>query len=194
MQARVYGYLLRFARTDGHFLVDPNDNFDQIAIGVLDFETRSLFFRESLLSNEDDGAWVIFKFREDLAQALVNLHDEGKIQWVVRMGWPWIFVPEAVRAGRRFGETPEQATARAERTEYLRTMPYREYLQTPEWRERREEHLDAAQHRCQVCNRQGHLHVHHRTYARRGNEHFADLIVLCATCHQHFHDKLRVQR
>src|SRR5215210_457781 len=35
----------------------------------------------------------------------------------------------------------------------LRTMPYQEYLRTPEWRGRRERKLDQADHRCQFCNR-----------------------------------------
>lgn len=72
----------------------------------------------------------------------------------------------------------------------LRTMPYHEYLKTPEWQARRLEHLRSVNFRCQVCNRNDlPLHVHHRTYEHRGEERFKDLIVLCEQCHKLFHDQ-----
>lgn len=78
--------------------------------------------------------------------------------------------------------------ARRRRVRELRTMPYREYLRTPEWQERRKARLKAARFRCQVCNtKNGRLNVHHRTYERRGEELAADLIVLCEPCHHMFH-------
>lgn len=72
----------------------------------------------------------------------------------------------------------------------LHIMPYREYLQTDEWQETRMRMLKKAGFRCQLCNKQGNLNVHHRTYERRGYEDPKDLIVLCADCHAKFHDKL----
>lgn len=70
----------------------------------------------------------------------------------------------------------------------LRTMPYKEYLQTEHWRNLRGQMLKRAKFHCQLCNRGDiSLHVHHRTYERRGNEQLSDLIVLCATCHETFH-------
>ncbi len=76
----------------------------------------------------------------------------------------------------------------ADRLEELRTMPYREYLRTPEWQSRRRIALVAASHRCQVCNASDNLDVHHRTYERRGAEHESDLTVLCRSCHAVFHE------
>lgn len=73
------------------------------------------------------------------------------------------------------------------RLRVLKRMPYKLYLQTPEWAERREQHLRSAKHRCQVCNGEHGLNVHHRTYERRGEEAWADLIVLCRVCHKTFH-------
>lgn len=81
-------------------------------------------------------------------------------------------------------------TEDTDRLHELRTMPYDEYLQTPEWLERRAQALDRAERRCQVCNTPNALNVHHRTYERRGNERPGDLTVLCEGCHQLFHDKL----
>lgn len=79
---------------------------------------------------------------------------------------------------------------RKERLKELRTMPYQEYLQTPEWHRRRWYHLKTTGGRCQVCNvsaKEKRLNVHHRKYTTIGNEGFTDLIVLCEDCHQLFH-------
>ena len=73
------------------------------------------------------------------------------------------------------------------RVEVLATMPYRDYLQTPEWQEVRRAALERAGYRCQVCNAATPLDVHHRTYERRGHEHPSDVIALCRTCHELFH-------
>lgn len=74
------------------------------------------------------------------------------------------------------------------RAEELRTMPYAEYLRTPEWQTRRQDALRRARAACQVCNaRDRPLHVHHRTYERRGRELASDLTVLCGDCHEHHH-------
>jgi len=76
------------------------------------------------------------------------------------------------------------------RAKQLQTMPYDEYLQTDEWNKRRQRHLEDADHACQLCNASDvKLHVHHRTYERRGDERHNDLIVLCADCHATFHGK-----
>lgn len=80
------------------------------------------------------------------------------------------------------------------RTAELRSMPYKDYLQTPEWGAKRNEMLKRAGHRCQVCNRSGRLEVHHRTYERRGSELEADLFVLCADCHDLFHRQGKVRQ
>ncbi len=80
------------------------------------------------------------------------------------------------------------------RYQQLRTMPYKEYLQTPEWNQRRNRHLKSARFSCQVCNASNSiLDVHHRTYERRGNELFTDLIVLCRNCHSLFHERSGLQ-
>ncbi|KKL66391.1 hypothetical protein LCGC14_2145460 [marine sediment metagenome] len=77
--------------------------------------------------------------------------------------------------------------------EELRTMPYREYLETDHWENTRRRALNRANYKCEMCNGKGVLHVHHKTYARRGDEWMADLIVLCKNCHAKFHDKLETE-
>lgn len=81
------------------------------------------------------------------------------------------------------------AEARNTHLEELHTMPYYDYLKTPEWDARRKRSLRKAGYCCQVCNAKGvRLNVHHRTYERRGYEDDRDLIVLCADCHTIFHE------
>ncbi len=85
-------------------------------------------------------------------------------------------------------QAEEQAKAQA--IHMLKTMPYREYLQTDHWQALRKRMLKRAGYRCQLCNSEGRLHVHHRTYENRGNESYSDLIVLCPNCHAKHHDKI----
>lgn len=87
-------------------------------------------------------------------------------------------------------ERQKRYAEQAARLEELRTMPYREYLQTAEWQETRKQALKRAHYKCQLCNREGRLNVHHKTYEHRGQELNSDLIVLCENCHGKFHDKL----
>jgi replicative DNA helicase len=75
------------------------------------------------------------------------------------------------------------------RIEELKTMPYEEYLKTPEWAEKQANALQRADHRCQICNSPHSLHVHHRTYENRGDEQLENLTVLCDECHMLYHHK-----
>lgn len=77
---------------------------------------------------------------------------------------------------------------------FMRTMPYPKYLKTDHWSRCRKRALEAAGHRCQLCNSTHRLQVHHRTYERRGNESPDDVIVLCSACHQLFHTHRRVTK
>ena len=70
------------------------------------------------------------------------------------------------------------------------SVDYYQYLQSPEWSRLRELKLEQADGRCQLCNSNKALHVHHRTYERLGRERLVDLTVLCADCHAKFHDKV----
>lgn len=66
-------------------------------------------------------------------------------------------------------------------------MRYAEYIRSEKWRAVRKWALERAEHRCQVCNVAGQLHVHHRTYTNLGHEMPGDVIVLCGSCHELFH-------
>lgn len=100
-----------------------------------------------------------------------------------------IEIPGNPRSGRyeslHDGLTPERLIE-------LQSMPYNEYLQTPEWKRKRDWVQADDGNACRICN-QSHdqvtLDVHHRTYERRGREDRLDLITLCRDCHQCHHDK-----
>lgn len=116
---------------------------------------------------------------------LQNLNSRKSMSW-----WRKI-CPECRETLER--EAKEKSVAekkqKAETRKWLSTMPYNEYLKTKHWKWIRGEKLKHAGYRCQMCNRKDvSLHVHHRTYERRGYEDFSDLIVLCADCHAKFHE------
>lgn len=67
-------------------------------------------------------------------------------------------------------------------------IPYKEYIESVQWKARRQEHLVRVGFRCQVCNAGNTiLNVHHGTYERIGDERYEDLIVLCKDCHEIFY-------
>jgi 5-methylcytosine-specific restriction endonuclease McrA len=74
----------------------------------------------------------------------------------------------------------------------LKVLPYHEYLQTPHWIKLRDEHLKRSKYRCQICNKSGKLNVHHRTYERKGEEDYNDLVTLCEDCHILFHNQGKI--
>ena len=63
---------------------------------------------------------------------------------------------------------------------------YKQYLGTREWKERRKNAIGRAYGKCQLCNSEYRLEVHHRTYERVGKERDDDLTVLCHDCHRRF--------
>ena len=70
---------------------------------------------------------------------------------------------------------------------FLKTLSYEQYLTTEHWATVREERLIFAKHKCEICNSNDDLQVHHRTYDNIGNEQLTDLIALCKTCHKLYH-------
>lgn len=68
---------------------------------------------------------------------------------------------------------------------------YQEYLDSKAWQEKRQFALTRAEYRCQVCNGDLRLEVHHRSYERLyEHEEISDLIVLCEWCHKLHHSNV----
>ncbi len=72
---------------------------------------------------------------------------------------------------------------------YLPLLRYSDYLKTEHWEEIRRKALGRANGRCQVCNADGELHTHHRTYENLGSERDNDVVALCKECHALFHER-----
>lgn len=84
----------------------------------------------------------------------------------------------------------ENQKQRSEQLNSLKSMPYQQYLKTEHWQTVRRAALKRARFRCQVCNANAPLDVHHRTYENRGAEWASDVIALCRECHARHHGKL----
>lgn len=69
----------------------------------------------------------------------------------------------------------------------LRNLPYSEYLLTSHWRAIRQKALCLAKFKCHLCNNKNCLQVHHKTYINIGHESMEDIVVLCESCHNRFH-------
>ena len=94
-----------------------------------------------------------------------------------------------IEAAYKLSAIQDDHFKRFKEIERLRYMPYAEYLETGHWKMTRKVAFARAKGRCQVCNvKDVELHVHHRTYERRGDERPQDLIVLCCDCHTIFHE------
>lgn len=147
--------------------------------------------------NETDEADEYADVLDDTAELLRWSIELGELEWVTRdhkLHLRICNLEAALADTVQLDGRIRPAESRVNRLAELRHMPYAEYLRSDEWRERRKRHLEYAGNRCQLCNSaQQPLHVHHRTYERRGFERSADLVVLCAACHEAFHKSKRVR-
>jgi hypothetical protein len=66
---------------------------------------------------------------------------------------------------------------------------YSQYINSPAWREKREERLRVDGWQCTRCETSEHLQVHHVNYDRLGNEEIDDLLTLCEGCHAKEHGR-----
>ena len=68
-------------------------------------------------------------------------------------------------------------------------IDYNEYIRSDEWKKKRILVAQRENHRCQMCGELVvvHYHIHHKTYARFGNEDLDDLMFLCEDCHIKLH-------
>ena len=78
---------------------------------------------------------------------------------------------------------------RDEIAKFIKMMPYKDFLKTPYWKTVSEKKRREVNYRCQICNLNGKLSVHHRTYNFHGYEHLhlKELVVLCDECHKTHH-------
>lgn len=68
-------------------------------------------------------------------------------------------------------------------------VQYQQYLDSPAWRQKRQERLEQDGHQCFRCRSAEQLEVHHITYERLGRERLTDLLTLCKRCHARDHGR-----
>jgi hypothetical protein len=76
------------------------------------------------------------------------------------------------------------------RSEYnfnVRHKQYEEYLNSPEWKLKRNIIMKRYNFVCQMCNETA-TDVHHITYRHVKNEYHFELVPLCRKCHENWHD------
>ncbi len=66
-------------------------------------------------------------------------------------------------------------------------IEYNEYMNSEEWKNKREEIL-LRDMECRACGNQWYPHVHHLNYKNFGNENLNELIRLCKYCHIEEHE------
>lgn len=65
---------------------------------------------------------------------------------------------------------------------------YRTYLQSDEWRAKKQARLEIDQGKCQCCGTTENLQCHHFRYDTLGRENvYRDLVTVCDSCHQALH-------
>jgi hypothetical protein len=64
---------------------------------------------------------------------------------------------------------------------------YNAYLESPQWRRRRELVLSRAGGVCEGCGERRAVQVHHRTYEHVRNELLWELVAVCEDCHRRCH-------
>lgn len=184
VKQRMRGWIERECREFGDVTFSPYTGLEYVAEATCLPEFKHLFEERpcSRPSAKDD--WIALA-----AYALMSLVQENFLVAYFQDGWPTYRIQDG-RPAYRLHEpivSMVRGLAGTDRIDELRSMPYGEYLRTPEWRIRRDMRRELAGNRCELCNGDKSLHVHHRTYERRGEERLADLIVLCADCHSKFH-------
>ena len=71
---------------------------------------------------------------------------------------------------------------------------YKNYLQSPKWKQVRENLFKLRGKKCEDCGCTNNIHVHHIHYNTFMNELPEDLKVLCESCHEKEHLKLNNQK
>jgi len=65
---------------------------------------------------------------------------------------------------------------------------YAEYLETPEWQEKRRLVIERARGICEGCRVRHASQVHHLTYENIGDEFLWQLVAVCRICHERYHE------
>lgn len=127
-------------------------------------------------------------FKEKCKGCERPLYLNSRTELTSKYSWDQCKICRDEEMAQRDAKYREQNEAHFRDQKALRTMPYKEYLQTDHWQILRKTMLKRAGYKCSLCGESKPLHVHHNTYERRGCERISDLVVLCHECHEAFHE------
>ena len=85
---------------------------------------------------------------------------------------------------RRFQQAQGERLAKAQEDQQAWWDAYAEYLESDQWREKRQRVLARDNFMCQACHRRRATQVHHLTYRHVRNEPLFDLASICDVCHR----------
>jgi hypothetical protein len=74
----------------------------------------------------------------------------------------------------------------------FRVPLYNDYIHSPDWEDRKRRYWDTHQKRCVICLTYKNIDLHHLSYADLGNERDEDLVAVCRTHHDQFHQRYGV--
>jgi CRISPR/Cas system-associated protein Cas10 (large subunit of type III CRISPR-Cas system) len=67
------------------------------------------------------------------------------------------------------------------------TKAYKDYINSPRWKAKREKYFDAKGRWCKACRSHENIKIHHLSYDNFGHEPLMDLVSLCNSCHVKVH-------
>lgn len=73
-------------------------------------------------------------------------------------------------------------------------IKYSIYIKSKFWFKRRKAYFKTHKRECYCCFSTKNIVLHHLSYKNLGNEPDEDLLSLCSTCHQDYHDTYGVKR
>lgn len=93
---------------------------------------------------------------------------------------------------QKFTEFVERNSKKATKAQIRgRRLAYITYLESQQWRAKRNELFAVRGKKCEDCGATQRLHVHHLTYKNLFNEPLEDLQVLCHSCHKKRHPHMK---
>jgi len=101
---------------------------------------------------------------------------------------------DGIKQYERFKIINSPVSSEPEVIKYIKEMNYQDFLQTLYWKTIAQQVRYKANFRCQLCNAENGIYVHHSTYDIHGAEssNLDKLLTLCSDCHKTFHEEREV--
>lgn len=159
-----------------------NGGWSYNQIRILGVKTFKKGWRKNLIGKD---------FPEPIIKKFIELKDEHIHRRIEKKKKQLKKVKKKKRPKKQFSPLDKLA-----RKAFLMKGTYQEWLKTKYWYEVKKLVFARDGKICRICKSEKNLEVHHDTYKNHFQEHrhLEDLMVLCRTCHQDFHDNLDTRR